>query len=67
MARLGEFYVVGKVGEFGQPGEWLVRWQYQRNFFSPIYEVESHFTVQDAVAAADQRDTTQRILKYGWN
>jgi hypothetical protein len=64
--NVGQFYVTGRVGEFGQPGDWLVRWTYQQNFFSPIQEVESRFTVRDAVAAADPRDTTVRILKYGW-
>ena len=65
--NVGQFYVTGRVGEFGQPGDWLVRWTYQQNFFSPIQEVESRFSVQDAVAAADPRDTTVRILKYGWD
>lgn len=64
--NVGQFYVTGRVGEFGQPGDWLVRWTYQQNFFSPLQEVESRFTVQDAVASADPRDTTVRILKYGW-
>lgn len=64
---LGQFYVTGKVGEYGQPGDWLVRWRYQRFFFSEINEVELRFVIQDAVAAADSRDVTPRVLKYGWD
>lgn len=64
---VGEFYVTGRVGEGGQPGNWLVKWQYQRFFFSEINEKEFRFVVQDAVAAADPRDTTQRIYKFGWD
>lgn len=64
--RLGEFYVTGRIGEFGQPGMWMVRWYYQRNFYSASESVDYRFTVQDAVAAADPRDTTVRYLKYGW-
>lgn len=64
---LGQFYVTGRAGEGGQPGQWLVRWQYQRFFFSEINQKEFRFVVQDAVAAADPRDITQRVLKYGWD
>jgi hypothetical protein len=64
---LGEFYATGKVGEFGQPGDWLIRWHYQRNFFSPLQEVEFRFVIQDALAAADPRDVTVRVQKYGWD
>lgn len=63
---LGEFYATGRVGEGGQPGDWVIRWNYQRFFSTPISHIEHRFTVQDAVAAKDPRDTTQRVEKYGW-
>ena len=64
---LGVFYAIGKIGEGGQPGDWVVLWRYQRFSFSGIIEVEFPFTVQDAVLAADPHDSTVRIEKYGWN
>lgn len=64
---LGEFYVTGRIGEGGQPGDWVVRWAYQRFFYSAISYVEYPFQVQDAVAAKDPRDITVRIEKYGWD
>lgn len=65
--NVGQFYVTGRVGDFGQPGDWMVRWYYQRFFFSETSVVEYRFVVQDAVAAADPRDVTVRVLKYGWD
>lgn len=65
--NVGQFYVTGRVGDFGQPGDWMVRWYYQRFFFSETSVVEYRFVVQDALAAADPRDITVRVLKYGWD
>lgn len=64
---VGQFYVTGRVGDFGQPGDWMVRWYYQRFLFSETNVVEYRFVVQDALAAADPRDSTVRVLKYGWD
>lgn len=63
----GQFYVTGRVGDFGQPGDWMVRWYTQRFLFSETNVVEYRFVVQDALAAADPRDVTVRVLKYGWD
>jgi hypothetical protein len=66
-SNVGHFYVTGRVGDFGQPGDWMVRWYFQRFFFSETNVVEYRFVVQDALAAADPRDVTVRVLKYGWD
>lgn len=64
---VGEFYATGRAGESGQPGEWIIRWEYQRTFQSAIQVKEMCFSVLDAVAARDPRDMTPRCRKYGWN
>lgn len=64
---VGEFYATGRAGESGQPGCWMIRWQYQRSFDSDVQCKDMYFRVLDAVQAADPRDTLQRCRKYGWN
>ena len=64
---VGEFYATGRAGEAGQPGEWIIRWEYQRTFQSAVQVKEMCFSVLDAVAARDPRDVTPRCRKYGWN
>lgn len=64
---VGEFYVTGRAGEGGQPGDWVVRWEYRRSFQGYPEVKEQEFRVLDAVLAADPRDTTVRVRKYGWN
>lgn len=65
--EVGEFYVTGRAGETGQPGNWVVLWEYRRNLQSATQSKEMEFQVLDAVLAADPRDVTVRHRKYGWN
>lgn len=65
--EVGEYYVTGRAGESGQPGCWLVRWEWQRSFDGATQTKDMEFRVEDAVLAADPRDTTVRYRKYGWN
>jgi hypothetical protein len=62
----GIYHVVGRAGEAGQPGQWLVRWEYQESFGSTVEAQEETFSVVDAVAAHDPSDVTVRVTKYGW-
>lgn len=64
---VGEFYATGRAGESGQPGQWIIRWEFQQTFQSAIQVKEMCFQVLDAVAARDPRDVTQRCRKFGWN
>jgi hypothetical protein len=64
---VGEFYATGRAGESGQPGQWVIRWEFQRTFQSAPQCKEMCFSVLDAVAARDPRDVTPRCRKYGWN
>lgn len=64
---VGEFYATGRAGESGQPGEWVIRWEFQRTFQSEVQTKEMSFRVLDAVLAADPRDSLVRCRKYGWN
>lgn len=64
---VGEYYVTGHAGEQGQPGDWIVRWEYQRSFDGAFQTKEMEFRVLDAVLANDPRDVTVRVQKYGWN
>lgn len=64
---VGEFYATGRAGELGQPGSWILRWEWQRTYQSVIQYKEMCFQVFDAVLAADSRDVTVRCKKYGWN
>lgn len=54
---VGEFYVTGRAGELGQPGEWLIRWTYQKAIGSEVRTmgVSFHVTVN-----------TGNCHKYGW-
>jgi hypothetical protein len=65
--RLGAFYVTGRAGEFGQPGDWIVRWSFQKTFYAPIQVEEQSFRVEDAVLAQDPNDVTERVTKYDWS
>lgn len=64
---VGEFYATGRAGESGQPGVWVIVWEFQRTFQSAIQCKEMCFQVLDAVLATDPRDVTPRCRKYGWN
>lgn len=64
---VGEFYATGRAGESGQPGNWVVVWEWRQNFNGAVQSKEMEFQVLDAVAAADPRDTTIRCRKYGWS
>lgn len=63
----GEYYATGRAGEGSQPGRWLIRWEFQQFFHSPVQVKEMCFLVQDAVLSQDPLDTTVRVMKYGWN
>ena len=64
--RLGEFYVTGRAGEHGQPGDWLIRWSFQRNFYDQLSHVEQCFRVVDATL---RDNTTGQVpcCRSGWN
>lgn len=64
---VGEFYAVGRAGESGQPGNWVIVWEWRHYFNGVTQSKEMTFQVIDAVAAADPRDMTVRCRKYGWN
>ena len=63
----GEFYAVGRAGESGQPGQWIIKWEYQQNYSFPVEEKEMAFQVVDAATLNCSLDTTVRVRKYGWN
>lgn len=63
----GEFYVTGRAGEHGQPGQWIVEWTFQRTRCSAPQVVELPFMVLDAVMATVPGDRTCRKIKFGWN
>jgi len=63
----GEFYVAGKAGELGQPGSWVVVWEWWYNLNSVAQSKEMEFEVLDAALANCPRDVTVRCRKYGWN
>jgi hypothetical protein len=65
--EVGEYYVTGRAGESGQPGCWTVVWTWQRSFDGATETKNMEFRVEDAVLAADPRDVTVRVRKYGWN
>lgn len=64
---VGEYYVTGRAGDLGQPGRWLIRWEYQHTETSPVQVKEMCFYVQDAVLADSPLDVIIRAQKYGWN
>ena len=64
---VGEYYATGRAGELGQPGDWVIRWIFQRSFDGALQTEEMEFRVLDAVLAEDPLDATVRIRKYGWS
>ena len=64
---VGEFYATGRAGEGGQPGDWVIIWEFQESLQVKPQTVEMTFRVSDAVMANDPRDATVRCRKYGWN
>ncbi len=67
MATLGTYYATGTAGENGQPGNWAIRWRFQRSFGGPVMEQIQQFQVLDAVLAQEPLDQTVRVRKFGWN
>lgn len=61
--RVGEFYVAGRVGALGQPGNWVIRWEFRINFNSPVQVREYPFVVLDAAA---ESPPATRFRKFGW-
>jgi hypothetical protein len=62
---VGEFYVTGNAGEQGQPGQWVVKWEFQRTYLSSLQTIEQRFQVVDAVAVSGQA-VPGRTVKFGW-
>lgn len=67
IGKPGEYYATGRAGEFGQPGKWLIVWQFQRTYQSAVQVVHMCFMVKDATAAKDSLDVTIRCKKFGWD
>jgi len=65
--KVGTYYATGCAGEGGQPGQWVIRWRYQRTFADPIIEKDMCYQVLDAVRGPVPGDTTVRNCKYGWD
>ncbi len=63
---VGEYYAAERAGELGQPGDWVVVWEFQKDSQTAPQLEEMAFRVSDAVMAADPNDTTVRSRKYGW-
>ena len=63
----GEYYATGRAGEFGQPGNWVIRWEFQRTYQSEPQIETMCFRVLDAALAQNPMDATVRVRKYGWN
>jgi hypothetical protein len=64
---VGEYYATGRAGELGQPGDWVIVWEYQESPQFKAQTKEMTFRVLDAVMANDPMDATVRCRKYGWN
>lgn len=64
---VGEYYATGRAGELGQPGNWIIVWEYQESLQVQSQTTEMTFRVSDAVMAASPQDATVRCRKYGWN
>lgn len=64
---VGEYYATGRAGDLGQPGRWMIRWEFQHTPSSPVQVKEMCFRVEDAVLAKSPSDVTVRVQKYGWN
>lgn len=67
MQKVGLYYAVGTAGENGQPGNWLVRWCYQRSFGGATTTVDFPFQVVDSISKPLFGDQTCRVVKYGWD
>lgn len=65
--RVGEYYATGTAGEFGQPGDWQIRWSIRRSFNDPVVTKTYSFRVVDSVSSAIPGDPTDRKIKYGWS
>lgn len=63
----GEYYAVGRAGDRGQPGRWIIEWWYRLYEGAPLELAQQCFRVYDAVLSNDSRDITERTVKYGWN
>jgi hypothetical protein len=63
---VGEFYASGKAGDGGQPGDWVIVWEFRLESQSVNQTTEMEFQVLDAVAANDPLDETVRCRRYGW-
>ena len=62
---VGHYYCTGTAGEFGQPGEFLIRWQWQRFWDEAPSTFDQYFIVEDAVLHGPP-DATCRSTKTGW-
>jgi hypothetical protein len=65
--EVGEYYAVGRAGERGQPGCWVIRWEFQRFIESDVETIEMEFRVEDSVLENRPCDSLTRVQKYGWN
>lgn len=65
--EVGEFYVSERAGELGQPGQWIVLWEWRYSHASATQSKEMEFEVLDAALANCPQDVTVRHQKYGWN
>ena len=48
--RLGVYHASGVAGELGQPGRWVIEWQWKQYSYTPIKIERRPFVVLDAVA-----------------
>lgn len=65
--QVGEFYAVFTPGDEGQPGDWIIQWNWQFSASSLTQSFEYHFKLLDAASAMDPNDLTPRCKKYGWS
>ena len=64
---VGAYYATGCAGEGGQPGTWVIRWRYKRNFGDSFIEKDFCYEVLDSVSGPIPGDTLDRNCKYGWD
>lgn len=67
MQDVGEYYATGKAGEFGQPGDWQIRWTIRRSFNDTTVNETQSFRVVDVISDPIPGDPTCRQTKYGWS
>ncbi len=67
MQKVGLYYATGIAGENGQPGNWIIRWCYRRNFGGPVSTSDAPFIVVDSVSRPVPGDRACRTTKYGWD